>query len=396
MSKKTKVLSEVTATHGGIASLLITVILVGFGERIGERYLPIYVTTAGASLFVPSILNALDNFLSAIYSFPGGWISSKIGYKKALLYFNLFAIIGYLIVIIFTGWVAIIIGSIFFLSWSSLSMPACMDLISYEVPKNKQVMGISLHSLIKRIPMALGPLLGGVLIDNLGITIGIRVAFILATIFGVVAIIVQQITLSDNAVPYKKQEGFPKVFPWSFSKDTQILLASDILGKFSSQIPYAYVAIWTMEYAKGAQISATQFGLLSFIEMICAIGVYIPVGLLGDKFQKKWFIMITFILYALFPVSLFFGRSFGLLIICFIIRGFKEFGEPTRKAQIMALAPQDKKALYFGAYYLYRDILVTLGVVLGGILWVISPELNLGISFLFALGAVLLYGIKGK
>lgn len=50
-----------------------------------------------------------------------------------------------------------------FLSRSSLSMPAYMDLIRNEIPKNKQVFGVSLHSLIKRIPQALGPLLGGVL-----------------------------------------------------------------------------------------------------------------------------------------------------------------------------------------------------------------------------------------
>ena len=165
----------------GTASIIFTVILVGLGERIGERFLPIYLVASGASLLAPSILNALDNFLSAIYSFPGGWLSSKLGYKKALLYFNLFAIIGYLIVIIFPGWIPVIIGSVFFLSWSSLSMPAYMDLIRNEIPKNKQVFGISIHSLIKRVPMALGPLLGGVLIDKFGIHNGIRIAFILAT-----------------------------------------------------------------------------------------------------------------------------------------------------------------------------------------------------------------------
>src|SRR5574344_1153067 len=220
-----------TAGSAGISSLLVTVIMVGLGERIGERFLPVYLVAAGATLFAPSILNALDNFLSAIYSIPGGWFSTKFGYKKALLFFNIFAILGYIIVIAFPGWISVIVGSVFFLSWSSLSMPACMDLIQQELPKNRQVMGVSIHSLIKRVPMALGPVLGGVLIDSFGITQGIRLAFIIAVFLGLLAIIIQQLALKNTISPEVKQQGFPRILPWHFPRDMQIILAADILAK---------------------------------------------------------------------------------------------------------------------------------------------------------------------
>ena len=41
-----------------------------------------------------------------------------------------------------------------------------------------------------------------------------------------------------------------------------------------------------------------------------------------------------------------------------MLRGLKEFGEPTRKALIMDLAPEDRKAAMFGLYYLIRDVVV--------------------------------------
>jgi MFS family permease len=396
MKKNTAAAAVTTAGSAGLASLLVTVIMVGLGERIGERFLPVYLVAAGATLFAPSILNALDNFLSAIYSIPGGWFSTKFGYKKALFYFNAFAILGYLIVIIFPGWLSVIIGSVFFLSWSSLSMPACMDLIQQELPKNRQVMGVSVHSLIKRVPMALGPVLGGLLIDRFGITQGIRLAFIIAVVLGLLAILIQQLALKNTVSPEVKKQGLPKILPWHFPRDMQIILAADILAKISSQIPYAYVAIWAMEYAQGARISATQFGLLTGIEMAFAILVYIPIAFLGDKFKRKGFIQTTFVLYTIFPVLLFFGRGFGILLLAFIVRGLKEIGEPTRKIQIMSLAPENQKALYFGAFYFFRDVVVTGGVFLGGWLWVIRPELNLLVSMLFGLSAVLLYGFAGK
>lgn len=379
----------------GTAALILTVILVGLGERIGERYLPVYLVATGASLFAPSILNALDNFLSAVYSFPGGWVSNKFGYKKALLFFNIFAILGYLIVIIFPGWISVIIGSVFFLSWSSLSMPAYMDLIRNEIPKNKQVFGVSLHSLIKRVPQALGPLLGGLLIDKFGIELGIRLAFILAIGCSVLGIIVQQSVLKKNSPKEKKADKFVAILPHHFPKQLRILLVSDILAKFCSQIPYAYIAIWAMEYEKGAQLNATLFGTLTTIEMCCAIFSYVLVGLVGDKFKKKGFIMTTFVLYVLFPLVLLISRNYGLLVVAFVIRGFKEFGEPVRKAQILDLSPEGKESLYFGAFYLYRDVLVTCGVFLGGALWLIKPEFNLLVASAFGLGACLIYGVFG-
>lgn len=392
----TKKINTFSGLVSGTASIIFTVILVGLGERIGERFLPVYLVASGASLIAPSVLNALDNFLSAIYSFPGGWLSSKLGYKKALLYFNIFAIIGYLIVIIFPGWIPVIIGSIFFLSWSSLSMPAYMDLIRNEIPKNKQVFGISAHSLIKRVPMAIGPLIGGILIDKLGIQNGIRVAFIIAIICGLLGIVIQQFSLKKDVETKKESSGFPKVFPWQFPHNMQVILVSDILAKFCSQIPYAYIAIWAMEYENGAKVSATLFGTLSTIEMVCAILSYVLIGILGDKFKKKRFVLSTFVLYTLFPIVLLCARSFPLLVVAFVIRGFKEFGEPARKAQIMDFAPEGQKALYFGAFYLYRDILVTLGVVLGGFLWMVNPVLNLIVACGFGVAACLVYMIKGE
>lgn len=391
--------AAVSSGMSGVSALIFTVILVGLGERIGERFLPVYLVATGASLIAPSILNGLDNFLSAVYSFPGGWISTKFGYKKALLFFNIFAIIGYLIVIFFPGWISVLVGSIFFLSWSSLSMPAYMDLIRNEIPKNKQVFGISVHSLIKRIPMALGPLLGGFFVDRFGIEKGIQIAFIIATVCSILGIFVQQFILKDeNKIEKKavKSESFINILPWKFPYEMKIILISDILAKFCSQIPYAYIAIWAMEYEGGAQINATHFGILTAIEMCCAIFSYVVIGLLGDKFKKKKFIMTTFVLYLIFPLVLLCAKSFAVLVIAFIIRGFKEFGEPARKSQIMEFAPEGKKALYFGAFYFYRDIFVTLGVILGGALWVIKPELNLLTAAFFGLASCLVYGIFGE
>ena len=64
-------------------------------------------------------------------------------------------------------------------------------------------------------------------------------------------------------------------------------------------------------------------------------------------------------------------------IVAFIIRGLKEFGEPTRKCLILDLSPEDNRAMAYGTYYFIRDIVVSVAALGGGFLWLISPEMTL-------------------
>ena len=163
-----------------IVALLVMVILIGMGEKMAERFLPLYLIALGGGAFSIGLLNGLDNLLSALYSLPGGYASDKLGHKRALLLFNLIAMAGYGIVIAIPSWQAVILGAILFVSWTAISLPATMDLVATVLPKNKRTMGVSLHSLIRRIPMALGPVIGGALIGIYGETQGMRFAFIVA------------------------------------------------------------------------------------------------------------------------------------------------------------------------------------------------------------------------
>ena len=54
------------------------VILIGMGEKMAERFLPLYLIALGGGTFSIGLLNGLDNLLSALYSLPGGYASDKL------------------------------------------------------------------------------------------------------------------------------------------------------------------------------------------------------------------------------------------------------------------------------------------------------------------------------
>ncbi|MEW6332914.1 MAG: MFS transporter [Thermodesulfobacteriota bacterium] len=375
-----------------IVAMLLMAILVGLGEKMAERFLPIYLLALGGGILSVGFLNAMDNLLSALYAFPGGYLSERLGYKRALAVFNLVALSGYLIVILFPHWLAVIIGAAFFLSWSAISLPATMGLVSRSLPLEKRTMGVSVHSLVRRIPMALGPVTGGVLIGIYGERAGIRLAFVAALILGIVSLVLQQAMIEDDRTR-GRAERRPLSLWRRMTPDLRNLLASDILIRFAEQIPYGFVVIWCMKHNG---ISAVQFGVLTAIEMVTAMLIYIPVAYLADRTTKKPFVLITFVHFTLFPLILLFSHSFRMMVIAFIIRGLKEFGEPTRKALIMDLAPEDQKAGMFGLYYLIRDLIVSGAAFVGGFLWLLSPEVNLLAATACGLTGTLTFALRGR
>jgi MFS family permease len=349
-----------------IVALLGMVILVGLGEKMAERFLPLYLLALGGGAFSIGLLNGLDNLLSALYSLPGGYASDKLGHKRALLLFNLIAMAGFLIVIFFPYWQAVILGAILFISWTAISLPAVMDMVATVLPKNKRTMGVSLHSFMRRIPMALGPVIGGALIGAYGETRGIRIAFIVALGLAVVSLILQQIMFDDVRKSPERNKNGTHYGLSLLSPDLRKLLASDILVRFCEQIPYAFVVVWCVTLNK---ITPLQFGILTTVEMVTAMLVYIPVAYLADKTTKKPFVVITFLFFTAFPLVLLFAKSFWVMVLAFILRGLKEFGEPTRKALILDLAPEGRKAATFGIYYLIRDVIVSVAAFGGAFLW---------------------------
>ena len=381
--------------------MLLMVILVGMGERMAERFLPIYLIALGGGALSIGLLNGLDNLLSALYAFPGGYLSDRLGTKRALLVFNIIAMIGYFIVILVPLWQAVIVGAVFFLSWSAISLPATMSLIARALPMNKRTMGVSMHSLVRRIPMALGPILGGVCIAIWGERGGVRMAFVFALILAVVATLLQQILLEDE--PSKSINGdtdsIPEKSPFRMfrymSPALKRLLVCDILVRFCEQIPYAFVVVWSMKTISHP-VSAVQFGFLTGIEMVTAMLVYIPVAYLADKSTKKPFVVITFTFFTFFPLILLYCQSFAWLVPAFILRGLKEFGEPTRKALIMDLAPENRKAGMFGLYYMIRDIVVSLAAFGGAFLWQIGPAVNFITAFIFGAIGTVGFAVWGK
>jgi MFS family permease len=386
-----KSLSDFFGLKRNLVVLLIAIFIIGAGEELWIRFVPKYLQALGAAVFVIGLYDALRTLLGAVYAYPGGVLVDLWGHRRAFLTFNLMSIVGYALVLLVPHWAAVIVGMFLFLSWSCFSLPATFSLVAAALEANRHSMGIGVQSVIKRLPIMIAPFFGGLLIDRFGVVGGVRIALVLSIVLSGATILVQR-RLRDEP-----KENTP-VERWTFwqslrefNSPMRRLLLSDILIRFCERIPYAWVVIFAMDYIG---VSAKQVGVLTAVEMLAATLCIIPASHYADRYGREPFVIVTFVMFTLFPISLLISHafpsySFVLLVVAFVIRGFKEFGDTSRKALIIGYCEPARCGQMVGAYYLVRDLIVSVGAIFGAYLWNVNPNVNfLGATALGIVGTI--------
>ncbi|HEX4696592.1 MAG TPA: MFS transporter [Candidatus Udaeobacter sp.] len=389
-----KSLADFFGLKRNLVILLIAIFVIGAGEELWMRFVPKYLQAVGATVFVIGIYDALRTLLGALYAYPGGLIADRWGHRSAFLVFNVVSIIGYALVLLVPHWGAVIVGMFLFLSWSCFSLPATFSLVGAALEANRHSMGIGVQSVIKRLPIMIAPFFGGILIDQFGIINGVRLALLVSIALSGATIIVQwQLREQPAGTAKLSATGRAEVDRWNlwrtlqeFNPPMRRLLFSDILVRFCERIPYAWVVIFAMDYIG---VNGEQIGVLTAVEMAAAMLCIIPAAHYADRQGREPFVVVTFIMFTLFPIALLMSRSFSALVVAFVIRGLKEFGDTPRKALIIGYSDSERRGQVVGAYYLVRDLIVSTGAILGAYLWNLGPGLNfLGAAALGGAGTV--------
>jgi MFS family permease len=382
-------LADFFGLRRNLVILLIAIFVIGTGEELWMRFVPKYLQTLGASVLVIGLYDALRTLLGAIYAYPGGVIVDRWGHRHAFLTFNIVSIVGYTLVLLIPHWGAVIAGMFLFLSWTCFSLPATFSLVAATLAANRHSMGIGIQSVIRRVPIMVAPFFGGMLIDNFGVVPGVRIGLLISILVSGATIFVQR-QLRDE--PTKTVAPAERWNFWQslrgFNAPVRRLLMSDILIRFCERIPYAWAVIFAMDYIG---VSAKQVGVLTMVEVVTASLCIIPTSYFADKSQREPFVLVTFIMFTLFPISLMISRSFSMLIIAFAIRGLKEFGDTARKALILSYCEPERRGQMVGAYYLVRDLIVSFAALLGALLWQLGPRLNFLGAAAFGVAGTIFY-----
>jgi len=391
----------------GVRALAAALFVYGFGEELWFRYLPAYLRVLGASPFLIGLFGTAKDLLDAGYAYPGGLVADRLGSRRALLCFGLLTTAGFALYLGHPSVPVLFGGLLLVMAWQSLGLPATFSLIHEELAGGGRLVGFTVQSVVKRLPIILAPPLGGWLIGRYGMGGGMRIGFAVSVVTSLLMLLGLRRSFQLERLPGSAgSPGSPgsPVSPRSpgspgssgsprpagaagrvarrprvrLHPALRRLLVADCLIRLCEGLPEVFLVVWALEVAR---ISPARFGILTAILMATAIASYVPAALLAERAEKKAFVVLTYAFFTLFPLAVVLSHSYAALAAAYVVGGLREIGEPARKALIVDLARGDPGATV-GLYYSIRGFAVAGAAALGGALWMVRPSL----TFLVAAG----------
>jgi MFS family permease len=360
---------------------------VGLGEELWKKFLPKYLESLGASAQAIGLFGTAEDFFDAIYQYPGGWLADHWGRRRAFLVFLVAAIAGYFIYLSSPAWPYLFLGLGFVMAWQAMGSPAMFATIGDALPKERRVMGFTVQSVLKRIPMVISPLIGGAMIGAMGLQKGVRTGLLVTVVLAACAAAL----LFSLQLPAAPRDTVRMSGVWrSFHPMLKRLLVSDIVIRMCEGMADIFVVLYVTNVSG---ISIPKYGVLVAIQLMTAILIYVPSAKIAARVGRKPLVIATFFCFALYPLTVILAHKFAGLVLAFIIGGLREIGEPGRKAMIVDFAEQHLRARTVGLYYLVRSLSITPASAIGGLLWKVRPEIPFLTAGLIGVAGTLLFAM---
>jgi MFS family permease len=353
-----------------VVAVSVATFLLALGENLWKRFLPKYLEALGAPVTAIGLFGTCQDFLDGVSQYPGGWIADRYGRRRALLLFVTLAMVGYVLYWCAPSWPVVFLGLAFVMAWSSMASPTLFAVIGDALPKERRAMGFTVQSILRRIPIAVAPTVGGLVIAAYGIVDGVRMGLIFTV--ALAAITLATVRRVDIAiVPDETPTNVLAVWS-SLPTPLRRLLASDILIRTCEGLVDVFLVLYAINVIG---IGAPSYGVLIAVQAVTSIVSYLPAARMADRIGRKPFVIATFIAFAAFPIAVVLATDLPTLVLAFVVGGLREIGEPARKAMIVDLVRPSLRARSVGLYYLIRSVSIAPAAFIGGVLWSMTPVL---------------------
>ncbi|MFK8215074.1 MFS transporter [Haloferax volcanii] len=385
------------------------------------RYVPEYLRVLGAGATVVGLYGSVGNLIGALYPYPGGALSDRLGSRLSLTLFGTLSSAGFLFWFVapqvpevtlagvsLEPWLWIFVGLFLTQAWKSFGLGATFAIVKQSVPPERLAMGFASTEVFRRVGFLLGPLIAAALLAATATFVeGFRYVLIVAAAFGIVATVAQHLLYDAGEDSLGKSfEGLAQLRDdlRSLPPTLRPLLVADTLVRFANGMVYVFFVIVVTEFLEvgftGFGVSLRPdafFGVLLGVEMVVALLTKLPVSKLAERTGLKPVVALGFSVYAMFPVLLIFAPADQWVVVAlFAFSGLRFAGLPAHKALIVGPAERNAGGRVTGAYYLLRNTIVIPSAALGGWLYARDPTLAFSVASLVGVVGVVYFALRGK
>lgn len=332
-----------------------------------------------------------------LFSTPMGIWSGRIG-RKPILFISLTGFILTNLLLAFVN-VPLLFIPIRFMEGALLSglIPVAMSMVGDTVPLVKQGRWIGMLTTAQAVGFAVGPGLGGLLSQTLGLSSPFLLSAAIALVASLLAVFLvpetlpEQVRIEARLRKGKQGAHVQKPKEWRFVRLIW-LVAPFLIIDFGMVVTYPFVfPQLPFFFLKVLHYSAAQYGMLFSVYGMALAVFPLVLGRLSERMPKKPLIVTGSLLFSALVVVMLVAPTYPLLIVGAALAGLgSAFVEPAMGGIYLAATIDDIRGQVMGM----RGSAISLAIMLGPLAqaligpW-ITPQITFAIGVAMSLGMAL-------
>src|SRR6478609_514337 len=351
--------SELTLT------IYLPAMLLAFGQGILLTTLPLYAADFTSSYGIISLVVGAAALGTLVMDVPAGAILGRLGLKSTMIGGTLLVVAGTLPLAFVHSVEAVlalrIIAGIGTAFWG-LSRHA---LIASATPVEQRGKVLSTYGGIGRIGVLLGPAAGGFIAAAVGVRASFAVSGAMAALALVLAVrYVQSSDMLGRRVPGRW--GIVRTTIKTYARD---LSAAGAAQTFGQMIRAGRLLIIPLYASQELNLGPAQIGLVMTASSVLDVAMFVPAGILMDRFGRKTASVPSFAVMAIGTAMIPLTSSFiTLLIVGLVIGAGNGLGSGAMMTLGADLAPIGATGEFLGIWRLIGDLGSFLGPIVVGVM----------------------------
>ena len=333
-----------------IITVYIPAFLTSFCMGMLAPTIPAKVDLIGGTAFIIGLAVGAQGLGEAFFSIPTGLLINKFGNKKIMLIGMAGLSISRSRSGLFQNNLALYFALFslgVFYGFFSLSRHSFMTQI---VPSEYRGKAFSRFGGINRIGWFFGPVIGGFTAGSIGIDIPFYIISVVA-LFTTILIFFS--TEPTNEKLIQSNETKPPTFKETIldnKKSFTIGGSGHFIMQFLRQCRHVLIPIWAFSIGLGVE----ELGLIQSISAAIDMTLFYPVGLIMDKYGRKWTSVPSIILLSLGFIFMTYVDSFNGLMLVGLLLGFANgLGSGAMLTLGSDLSPKNQPGSFLGIWRLF-------------------------------------------
>lgn len=384
-------LKEFFALERNIAVLGLTGIFWMFNWGLWWQFLPKYFgVVTNDIILVGALLSAYYAFLALFHAF-GGYLSDIYGRKRIIVLAFPLGIAGLISYFLADSWVLLVPGIIFIALSVGIRKTADATLVTESLHKKKMATGRGTIDVIEIASMSVASVLGGFLINEMGLLDGFRLSLLIGSVMVFIAALVAARMLRETLHKKRRTAKFnlsPGMMTRFFKKlpaQVKFLILTNSISLFSWSIIINYMVFYAIDIVK---ITPLEWGIVYGTHLAS----YAFFSFLGAKFSdnygRKMAVLVLFVSASLLPIFFILSTNFFTMLLVGIFWGLFGFGTSSMAAFTADHTPKISRGRSVGIANSIFAFSTIPGPVIGGLLFAAGPQFPFIVSGLIGAVAV--------